>query len=405
MSAPRLTRVLLVLYVFVAFADAAGKTLAATPSVNRVLSHLVGSGHAGDLRQAARPSGNFEIFRLSTRHLVSGENLYARYPEELSDQYKYSPTFPVLFAPFAFVWWPVALFLWSLLNALMLFYAVQRVLPIRQAQLAQAFLLLEVLRAMQNAQSNALVAALVILAFAELEPRRAARSAAAVVIGACIKIFPLAALSFAIPRRAVARVAAWTVVWTLVLGALPLLVTSPARLVMQYRWWHEIESSDALQRWFSVMELLHRFGGVNWPNWPVQAAGTLALLAPVALRRNRWNDARFRFLYLCSVLMYVVLFNHQAERASYLIAFTGATIWFCSEPPARWRRVLYGIGVVTIPLMSTVIPGAIFRTELSTLCRLTLPCLLIWLAVQRDLWRLPLTASPPELPLRTPATP
>ena len=395
MSAPQLTRFLLALYVFTAFADAAGKTLAATPSVNRVLAHVLGPSHAGELHEAARPSGNFEIFRLSTKHLISGENLYARYPDELSDQYKYSPTFAVLFAPFASLWWPVSLFLWSLLNALLLFYAVGRVLPVRAAQLAQAFLLLEVLRAMQNAQSNALVAALVILAFAELERRRAWRAAAAIVIGACVKIFPLAALSFAIPRRAVVKLGAWTVLFAGVLGALPLLVTSPARLVMQYRWWRQIETTDALQRWFSVMQLLHRFGGVTWPNWPVQVAGTLALLAPLVVRRDRWDDAHFRFLYLCSVLMYMVLFNHQAERASYLIAFTGATIWFCGEPAARWRRVLYGIGVITMPLMSTIIPGAIFRTELGTLFRLTLPCLLIWLAVQRDLWRMPLAASQP----------
>jgi hypothetical protein len=135
------------------------------------------------------------------------------------------------------------------------------------------------------------------------------------------------------------------------------------------------------------MELLHRATGASIPNWPIQLAGTLALLAPLALRRERWDDARFRLLYLCSVLLYVVLFNHQAERASYLIAFTGATIWFASEPVARWRTWLYGTALLTIPLMSMLVPGAWLRTQTATTYRLALPCLAIWLVVQHALLR------------------
>ena len=92
-----------------------------------------------------------------------------------------------------------------------------------------------------------------------------------------------------------------------------------------------------------------------------------ALLAPLALRRDRWDDARFRLLYLCSLLLYVVLFNHQAERASYLIAFTGATIWFA----LRARRALAHVALRArpfspFPLMSTLVPGAWLRTQAAT---------------------------------------
>ena len=194
---------------------------------------------------------------------------------------------------------------------------------------------------MQNAQSNALVAALIVLAFATLERHRGWRAALAVALGACVKIFPLAALTFAIPRRRAMRTGLAAGVVGLALVALPLALLSPTALAAQYGSWRGIEASDAQQRWFSVMELVHRATGVAWPNWPLQLLGTLALLAPLALRRERWDEARFRLLYLCSVLLYVVLFNHQAERASYLIAFTGATIWFAAERAnARARRAL-----------------------------------------------------------------
>ena len=91
----------------------------------------------------------------------------------------------------------------------MLFVAVERVLPGRPGLLALLCLHLEVLRAMQNAQSNALVAGLIILAFAALERASAWRAAAVVMLGACVKIFPLAALTFAIPRRLVFKTGAW----------------------------------------------------------------------------------------------------------------------------------------------------------------------------------------------------
>jgi hypothetical protein len=135
------------------------------------------------------------------------------------------------------------------------------------------------------------------------------------------------------------------------------------------------------------MELVHRLDDAAWPNWPIQLAGTVALLVPLALRRDRWDEQRFRLLYLCSLLLYVVLFNHQAERASYLIAFTGATIWFASEPRTRWRTALFGVVLLTIPIASTLLPGAWLRTPTMMTYRLALPCLAIWLVIQRELLR------------------
>jgi len=379
--------VLLALYLLVAAADATGKALAANPRVNAAARRLVGASAGASLQSAARPSGNFEIFRAASRHLVSGQDLYAEYPAEHTDRFKYSPTFALLFLPLAWIPWPLALLLWSALNAILLFVAVERLLPPRRAMLALGLLLLEVLRGMQNAQSNALVAALIVFAFLAMERDRIWRTALAVGLGACVKIFPLAALTFAIPRRRALRSGLAAAGVGALLLALPLVVLSPHALVAQYASWRGVESSDAQQRWFSVMELFHRATGAAWPNWPLQLAGTLALLAPLALRRERWEERRFRLLYLCSVLLYVVLFNHQAERASYLIAFTGATIWFAAEPAARWCTALYGVALLTIPIMSTLVPGAWLRTPAVMTFRLALPCLAIWLVIQRDLLR------------------
>jgi hypothetical protein len=388
---PRLRRILIALYLLAALGDAAGKALAADPGVNRTVArtvaHLLPGRASARLDSARTRGGNFEIFRTASRHLFTGEDMYAEYPKEHVDRFKYSPTFGLFFAPLAWLPWPVALFLWSALNAMVLFAAVERLLPPRAALVALACLHLEVLRGMQNAQSNALVAGLMILAFVALERAQVWRAAAAVALGACVKIFPLAALTFALPRRRALRTGLCAIAVGTGLLLLPLLVTPPETLAAQFRSWHGVETSDATQRWFSAMALMHRVTGGDWPNWPVQVAATLALLAPLALRRDRWDEHRFRLLYLCSVLLYVVLFNHQAERASFLIAFTGAAIWFASEPRAPWRTALFAVALVAMPLMSTLIPGAVFRTPSATLLRLTVPSLAIWLVIQYELTR------------------
>ena len=384
---PRLRRALLVLYLLVAAADAAGKALAADPRVNAMAREFVSGRAEAQLDRAIRPSGNFEIFRGASRHLAAGQDLYAEYPAEHTDRYKYSPTFALFFAPFAWLPWPLALFLWSALGALLLFFAVERVLPSRQAVLVMGLLVLELLRGMQNAQSNALVAALIVLAFGMMERHHVWRAAFAVGVGTCVKIFPLAALAFAIPRRRVVRTGLAAGAIGVALLLLPLVVASPSELAAQYASWRGVEAIDVPERWFSAMALVHRMTEVSWPNWPLQLLGTVVLLAPLALRRERWDEARFRLLFLCSLLLYVVLFNHQAERAAYVIAFTGATIWFVAEPRAGWRTSLYGITALTIPVMSTLIPGAWLRTPEMMTYRLALPSLVIWLVIQRDLLR------------------
>lgn len=388
----KVRRALVGLYLLAALGDAAAKALAANKTVNHIVAQHLPAAAAAVVDEAQRPTGNFEIFRAASRNLVIGRNLYASYPGELQDRFKYSPTFALLFAPLAAVPWPLALFLWSALNALLLFTAIERLLDPPAARLALTCLLPEVLRSMQNAQSNALVAALIIFVFLALERGRVWRAAAAAVLGGFVKIFPLAALTFAIPRRQTLLIGIAGGALGLALMLAPLLVTTPTLLLAQYQWWSGIESADAQQRWYSLMEVLHRWLGVDWPNWPVQLAGAIALLTPVALRRDRWTDHRFRIEFLCSVLLFVSLFNHQAERSSYLIAFVGATIWFVNGRRTTGRTVLFAIAALTIPLMSTLLPvPEVLRSPPAMLYRLALPILAIWVLIQWDLmrWKVP----------------
>lgn len=307
----------------------------------------------------------FPVFRESFWHLVGHRNLYAPDPAQGYDLFKYSPTFALLFAPFAIVPPALGMLAWDLVNALVLLAAVGKLLPRREAAIAALVILPEVFVSAQASQSNALVAGLIVFAFLALERSRLTQAAIAIGVGTAIKIFPLAAVTFALPYRTRWRFAWRVALVGVVLVLLPLGVVSMPFLRQEYRWWAAIESLDALAHGASVMGLVARVAHGSWPNWPIQLAGTIVLLAPLVARPREWTDMRFVRLYLCSLLVYVVLFNHQAERPSYVIAVTGVAIWFATSPITFWRTVL----------------------ALATLLGLKeLPCLAVWIAMQYDLW-------------------
>src|SRR4051812_46053141 len=79
-SAWRWRRVLFALYLALAFADAAGKALAASSDFARVVSRVLHPTAAVSVGGRTTRRGNFEIFRAASHHLVGGKDLYAHYP-------------------------------------------------------------------------------------------------------------------------------------------------------------------------------------------------------------------------------------------------------------------------------------------------------------------------------------
>jgi hypothetical protein len=343
-------------------------------------------GHRG-------PDNNFLIFRWSFLNLASGHDMYAAQPQHHTDLYKYSPSFAVLFAPFALLPFAISLALWDALNTLLLFFAVDRLLPSRQGAIALALIYLEALRSMQRSQSNSLVTALVILAFLAFEHRKELGAAFAIAVGAAVKIFPLAALALAIfyPRRI--RFALFMLLSAIVVLALPLLVVSPAQLAAQYQAWRATEAVDALSvgggggggLYGGVMQQFRLLFGVSWPNWPVQLAGTVLLVLPLARWRN-WASADFRLRFLCALLVYMVIFNHQSESPSFVIAVTGIAIWFVTTPRTWWHTTVMVLTILVVSISSTDITPKSWQRDFFVHYRLkTIPCTIAWITM---IWEL-----------------
>jgi hypothetical protein len=337
----------------------------------------------------AHHNNNFLIFRAASLHLLHDNDLYAAYPALHFDFYKYSPTFALLFLPLAVLPLPLSMLVWNAINAGALYVALGLVLPRRGATIARAIVFLDMLGSLQNVQSNALVTALIIFSFAAYERRHTVLGSLAAGVGAMIKIFPLAALSFAIFHPKKLRVALAVTLGTIVLLLLPLLVTSPSTLLAQYASWRAIESTDALHLGFTVMQMVQLLFHQNWPNWPQQLAGTVLLVAPVLLRRDRWSEWTFRLMYLCSVLLFCVIFNHQAESPTFVIGVAGAAIWFASLPrPSRFEWALFGFLVICTILASSDAMPVVIQRELFDKYRFkVVPCIVLWIVLQFRLWR------------------
>jgi hypothetical protein len=331
-----------------------------------------------------RVCNNFLIFRSAFDHLRAGADLYALHPADHADLFKYSPTFALAFGPFRALPYAPALLAWNLLNVLLIYAGIRLVLAPGERLAALQLTGLGLITTVDGTQSNGLVAATILLAFAALERDRLRLAAVAIASGILIKLFPAAALSLAAPRRDRVKFAVGFAAIFALMVAAPLIVTSFTTLARQYQSWYGMGSVDALDRGASVMRLLHVAAGYDGPNWPVQLAGTLLLLLPLA--RGSWYDARRRKLFLASLLVYSVIFNHKAEQPSFVIAMVGVAIWYAVRPRSLARDVLAGAVIVaTVPVFVVVaipwLPGGLMPSLLVT----SAACTAVWLGIQAEL--------------------
>jgi hypothetical protein len=333
-----------------------------------------------------RHENNFEIFRSAGTRFAAGRDLYAASLDHF-DLFKYTPSAALLFVPFAVLPFAAGLLLWSAVNAGTLYVSLGRLLAPHEATIVRAIVLPEMFGSLQSAQSNGLIAGLIILAFTELERRRDLRAAFAVCLGTVIKIFPLAAVSFALLRPERRRFARWCTILGIAFLVAPTLFRGPGWLLHQYDDWVVIQRVDSGDPGFSVMALVRLWFGVSWPFWPQQLVGVLVLLAPIALTDDGYAGTKWRLQYVASVLVFCVIFNHQSEGPSFVIAMAGVGLWFVLAQ-ASWQRwlILAFVLIFSVLASSSLAPRPI-RAELFDLRFKTVPVLLVWIMLQFELWK------------------
>jgi len=339
---------------------------------------------------------NYVIFKQSFVHLMNGLDLYVHYPAEQWDLYKYSPTFAMVFGVFALFPDAVGLSLWNMLNAAVLLAAVYYLPKFSMVEKSVALLLCapELMTSMQNAQSNALIAGLLVLAFGLLERKHYFWAVGCIIISAYIKVFGIVGLAlFALyPQRL--RLVGYTVAWALALFVAPLLVTNMAQLKLHYLSWGNMMANDhSASLGYSVMGCLTTWFGPNIDKLKVLLVGVVLFLLPY-LRFGHYRDARFRLLALVSVLLWVVIFNHKAESPTFIIAMAGVVIWYFASERRSVDGLMLVCALVLTSLSATDLIPSIVRTQVVEPYALkAVPCIIIWCMVVYDMLFKP-TSSP-----------
>lgn len=211
---------------------------------------------------------NYLIFKHSFNHLKNNRDLYNQYPKEYWDYYKYSPTFALFMAPFSLLSNLPGLFLWNLLNVLMLFIGVWKFPLNSNLKLyILGFSIIAVITSLQNAQSNILIAGLIILSFNFLEEGKSMRAALFIAITVYIKLFGLVAFSLMLFYPKKFKSLSYSFLWVILLGLLPLLVVSPAQLIFLYKSWFALLLKDHTSSMgMSAMGLLGAWCSINDQN-------------------------------------------------------------------------------------------------------------------------------------------
>lgn len=332
---------------------------------------------------------NYLIFRWSFINLVDHVDLYSLHPSQHFDLFKYSPTFAFLMAPFSlFPDW-LGIFLWNLVNAGVLFWAVNKLSVDGKAR---AFVLLfvafDLLGALQNSQSNVLMAGLMIGAFAMFEKEKPVAAALLICLGFYVKLFAAVVGLLFLFYNKKGKFLIACVVWGILLGILPALVSGFDGLILQYKsWLHLLANDPAHELNYSLMTLTQRWFHFTAPDSVYLVPGILLLLLPLA-RRREWNHFNFRLVYLASMLVWVVIFNHKAESPTFIVATCGVALWGISEAKS-WKQtaLLWFVFLFTSLSATDLFPPYVREHFIKPYCIKALPCIVLWFVMIFELLR------------------
>lgn len=257
------------------------------------------------------------------------------------------------------------------------------------------FVTLPMLQSLQNTQSNALVAGLMILSFACLERDHRSLAALTIALSFYVKIYGAVTLLLVLLYPGKMRTLAWFVLWMVALGLLPLFVVSPAQLVFLYRSWAGLLTTDqAASTGVSVVVWLQRWVGLDLSKSAVMVAGLALTLLPLC-RVRAHADPVFRVLELSTLLIWAVIFNHKAEPSTFVVAVCGVAVWYFAQARSTPRLVLLALVFVFTCLSTTSIFPVLLRRSLVEPWSLrVMPCLLVWVVA---VWQLTLRQWQPRL--------
>jgi len=329
------------------------------------------------------------VFQNSFAHLINEQNLYVPYPGEYNSLFRYGPVFCVLMAPFAVLPEIVGSGLYLLVSAGLLFLAIQS-LPVEKMW-RNGFCLICLFDFANNQnhfQTNAFIAALIILSFTCVLRDKNILAAACVALGLFTKLYGIAGIVFLVFSRQKIKFLVSFLCWSVAFYFLPVVFGSLEFVNESYRdWLSMLLDKNRMYAELggfqdqSVLGLVRRLAQTpDIPQLPILLLGFGLLFGPY-LRFSNYGNRRFRFLSLACVLMFVVLFSSASENPTYVILQCGVAAWFCvgSNLGIRFKTGL----LVAVLIFSSFAPTDLFpgmiRDFFNRYSLRVVPCMAVWL--------------------------
>jgi len=360
------------------------------------------------LKQALRHHyNNYLIFKFTFFNLIHQHNLYLPQPEHYLDVNHYGPLFGLFIAPFAWLPNDIAVIIWGMFNAYVLYQAINH-LPLVNKQKIIVLLLCahELMTASFSEQFNPCMTAIILFSFIFIKQKKDFWAACLIVLGTFIKLYGIVGLAFFFFSGHKIKLIAGLFFWSVVFFILPMAVSSPAFIIQTYRDWMAVliekdtQNAVSLMQDISVMGLARRIFHLPEISNSLILLPALMVFGSSYLFIKKYKYPAFQLLILSSTLLFTVLFSSSSESPTYIIAFTGVAIWFVNlqKPVTSLQVVLLVFAFILTSLSpSDLFPGFIRNGYVIKYALKALPCLLIWLHVVYETWTIKMVSEPEKI--------
>ncbi len=346
-----------------------------------------------ELSRGEENFNNFLLYKHVFIHTTQQVNLYNGLPENLFDNH-YGPFFSIVMAPFSFVGNYIGCFLWCIANAWILYMAISK-LPINRHQQLVVLLItaVEMMTATHNVQFNTMLAGWIILSFIYVEKEKEIGALIFIAAGFLVKILGVVGIGFFIFSKHKKKFILFGILWLLVLGFMPAIISSPSFVVQSYiDWYYDLIDKNQSNVNFivnnmqdiSVMGMIRRIFHVkDMPNWMVLLPAAIAYILPI-FRYNEFKNLSFRLSYLAMALIGVVIFSSSAESPTYVIAVSGVAIWYVIQKNSKSAIALFMLIftlVLTVFSPTDLFPAFIRKNYVMPYALKALPCFAVWLTI------------------------
>lgn len=347
---------------------------------------------AGFVKWKRDSINNYYIYKGVFYHLLDKTNLYGQYPNEYFDCNHYGPIFSIIIAPFTFIPDYIAVPLWVVFQAFVLYKALM-VLPIKYEfkWILLAICLVDLMTSSHSVQINPAVVGMIILSWYYVKKDQVIWATFFVMLGTFIKLYGIVGLAFWVFSNQKIKYIGYLIFWSIIFFALPMLISSPSYIVQTYFDWFQslteknsenetLLNGNGNRQDISIMGLFRRVGRFkDFSNFIFIVPGFLIQVFPL-IQFKLYKKEIFQLRFLASLLIFAVIFSTSSESPTFIIATSGVAIWFMTQefPIKKWVWFMLAFVIVITSLTATDIFPRPAREFFVFYSIKALPCIVVW---------------------------